>query len=112
MLVTTVADLPNINSGMGSKNLKKAILADSPFSQRICFLQRLHVFRLPALGPLGHVELDGLALLKALETACLDCREMHKHIFATLTANKAIAFGVVEPLHCSLFHKCIRVFLF
>jgi hypothetical protein len=32
---------------------------------------------------------------------------MHKNVFATLTANKAVAFGVVEPLYCSLFHVCL-----
>src|SRR5262252_9907103 len=61
------------------------------------------VFSLPALWAFRHVELHGLALLQALETSCLDCREMHKNVFATLTANEAVAFGVVEPLHCSLF---------
>src|SRR5215472_18398068 len=66
-------------------------------------LERPHVFSLPALGALRHVELYGLALLKAPKTSRLDCREMHKNVFATLTANETIAFGVVEPLHCSLF---------
>ena len=28
---------------------------------------------------------------------------MHKNILAALTADEAVAFGVVEPLHCSLF---------
>src|SRR6516225_667227 len=62
-----------------------------------------HVFSLPAFWTFRHVELHGLALLKALETSSLDCREMHKNVFATLTANEAVDFGVVEPLHCSLF---------
>ena len=66
-------------------------------------LERLNVFSLPALGPLGDVELHCLALLQALETACLDRREVHKNILAILTADEAIAFGVVEPLYCSLF---------
>jgi hypothetical protein len=74
----------------------------SPFS-RFATLERLDVFRLPALGALGHVELHRLALLKALETSRLDRREMHKNVFATLTADEAVAFGVVEPLHRSLF---------
>jgi hypothetical protein len=26
---------------------------------------------------------------------------MHKHVFAILAADKAVTFGVVEPLHCS-----------
>jgi hypothetical protein len=28
---------------------------------------------------------------------------MHKNILAALTADEAVAFGVIEPLHCSLF---------
>jgi len=81
---------------------RKAISGTSPF-QRPATLERLDVFRLQALGAFGHVELHRLALLKALETSRLDCREMHKNVVATLTANEAVAFGVVEPLHCSLF---------
>ena len=84
------------------RNVKKAILAESPFAKSRV-LERPHVFSLPALGAFGHVELHGLALLKALETARLNCREMDKNVFATLPANKAIAFGVVKPLHCALF---------
>ena len=70
---------------------------------KVASLQRLNVFSLPALGPLGDVELHGLALLQALETARLDRREVHKNIFAILTADEAVAFGVIEPLYCSLF---------
>jgi hypothetical protein len=29
---------------------------------------------------------------------------MHEDILAILTADEAIAFGVVKPLYCSLFH--------
>ena len=36
---------------------------------------------------------------------------MHKNVFATLTANEAVAFGVVEPLYCSLFCHVDTVFL-
>jgi hypothetical protein len=28
---------------------------------------------------------------------------MHKYVLAILTADKAVAFGVIEPLYCSLF---------
>jgi len=73
-------------------------------------LQRLDVFRLPALGALGHVELDGLTFLQALETARLDRREVHENVFACLAADKSVAFSVVEPLYCSLFHV-VLVFL-
>jgi hypothetical protein len=29
---------------------------------------------------------------------------MHEHVFTVLTADEAKSLGVVEPLHCSLFH--------
>src|SRR5580704_4053698 len=88
---------------------------ECPESSRIpgiCFtsesgrLDSLDVLRLPALGALSHVELHGLALLQAAEAAGLNCGEMHENIFAILTADKAIALGVVKPLHCSLFCHC------
>jgi hypothetical protein len=67
-------------------------------------LKRLDVLGLPALGALGYVKLHGLAFLKALETAGLNGGEMDENIFARLAADKAVAFGVIEPLYCSLFH--------
>src|SRR5215831_4161237 len=66
-------------------------------------LQRFYVLSLPTLRALGHVELHRLTLLKALETARLDCREMHENVFAALTANETVALGIVEPLYRSLF---------
>src|SRR5713101_10026978 len=72
-------------------------------------LQRTDVLSLPALWPLGHIELHALTLLQAAKASCLDRREVHKYIFATLPADKAVAFGVVKPLYCSLFHL---IFLF
>src|SRR5438105_15686997 len=66
-------------------------------------LERANVISLPAFGPLGDIKLHCLALLQALEAARLDRREVHKNIFATLPADKAVAFGVVKPLYCSLF---------
>src|SRR5260370_9950613 len=35
---------------------------------------------------------------------------MHENVFAALAADKAIALGVIEPLHCSLFHLLIVPF--
>src|SRR5450432_485353 len=72
-------------------------------------LQRTDVLSLPALWPLGHIELHTLAFLQAAEAACLNCREVHKYIFATLTADEAVAFGVVKPLYCSLFCHFVTV---
>jgi hypothetical protein len=42
--------------------------------------------------------------VQALEAACLDSREVYENIFASLAADKTVAFGVVKPLYCSLFH--------
>ena len=72
--------------------------------------QWLYVLSLQPLGALCNVELHSLPLLEALEPACLDCREVDKNILAALTADEAVAFGVVEPLYRSLFcHIDIRV---
>jgi len=70
---------------------------------RVAGLERPNAFGLPAFRSLGDFELHSLAFLQALEAACLDRREVHKYIFATLPADKAVAFGVVKPLYCSLF---------
>src|SRR5207247_10441578 len=67
-------------------------------------LRRPDVLSLPALRSLGDIELHCLAFLQAAEAARLDCRKMHEYIFAGLTANKAVALGVIEPLYCSCFH--------
>src|ERR1700737_2171761 len=73
-------------------------------------LDRLNVLSLPALRAFGHVELDRLSFLQAFEAARLNSGEVHENILASLTADKAIAFGVVKPLYCSLF--CHLIFLF
>jgi hypothetical protein len=62
------------------------------------------VLRLQAFRSLGHIELYSLTFLQATEAVTADGWEMHENIFASLTANKAEALGIVKPLHCSLFH--------
>jgi len=64
----------------------------------------MHVLCLKAFWAFGDIELYGLAFLQAAETAALDGREMYENVFAILPADKAVAFRVVKPLHCSLFH--------
>ena len=86
------------------------ILSDNGHS--VATLDSLNVLSLQALRAFDHVELHGLALLQASESARLNRREMHKNIFAGLTAEEAVAFGVVEPLHCSLFCHLIVLFPF
>src|SRR5437870_1984997 len=73
-------------------------------------LGRSDVFCLEAFGPLGDVKLDCLAFLQAAKAACLDSRKMHENVVARLAADKAEAFGVVKPFHCSLFH-CVTCLL-
>jgi hypothetical protein len=73
------------------------------FPQSVVLSDWMYVLSLPAFGALRHVELNRLTLLKALEPPRLDRRKMHKNVFAILTANEAVAFGVVEPLYRSLF---------
>src|SRR5215469_15739931 len=67
-------------------------------------LQRLNVLRLPALGALDDVELNGLTFLKTAEASGLNRRIVNEYVFAVLTANEAVALRVIEPLNCSLFH--------
>jgi len=74
-------------------------------------LQNLNVFGLKALGAFGHVELNGLAFLKAAESAGSDRGEMYEDIFAVLPADKAESLRIVKPLYSSLFHCVVPVFL-
>ena len=74
-------------------------------------LERADVLSLPAFRALGDVEFHTLAFLEALEAACLDRREVHENIFASLPADKAVALSVIKPLYCSLFCHLVLVFL-
>ena len=79
-----------------------------------CLCSRLggsDVFCLEAFGSLSDVKCDCLAFLQAAKAACLDSRKMHEHVVARLAVDKAEAFGVVKPFHCSLFH-CVTCFYF
>jgi hypothetical protein len=67
-------------------------------------LDSLNVLSLPALWAFGHVELHSLPFLQAAKATSLNSGEMHEDIISALTADEAIAFGVVKPLYCSLFH--------
>ena len=63
-----------------------------------------NVLSLPPLRSLCDLKLHFLAFLQALEAARLDSREVHENVFAILAADKTVAFGVVKPLYCTLFH--------
>jgi len=67
---------------------------------------------LEALRPLGDLKLHTLAFLQTLKTTRLNSREVHKNIFASLPADKTVAFGVVKPLYRALFCHLVMLFLF
>src|SRR5260370_1412658 len=75
----------------------------------VCRLNSLNVLSLPTLWAFGHVELHGLPFLPAAKTSGLNRGEVHEDILPILTADETIAFGVVKPFYCSLFHL---IFLF
>jgi hypothetical protein len=61
--------------------------------------------RLRALGSRRDHELDSLTLLKGLESAALDLREMSEQVFAAvLGRDETEAFGFVEPFGRALCH--------
>src|ERR1700733_10279143 len=67
-------------------------------------LQNLNVLCLPTLRAFGYVELNRLAFLKSAEAVRLNRCVVHKYILTICTAQKAEPLGIVEPLHCTLFH--------
>ena len=62
------------------------------------------VLSLPALGTLGHIELNALALLQRAEAARLNGGVMDENVLAVFTADESKTLGVVEPLNCACFH--------
>ncbi len=79
--------------------------------EEVARLENLNVLGLKALGAFGHGEFDGLTFLKAAESTGRNRREMYEDIFAVLPADKAESLRIVKPLHCSLFHCVVPVFL-
>ena len=73
-------------------------------NSQLGILENLYVLCLPALGPFDYVERDCLALLQAAEAFSLNRRIVNEYVFSILTADKAVALRVIEPLNCSLFH--------
>jgi hypothetical protein len=73
-------------------------------------LQGLDVRGLPAFRSFDDVELHRLAFLQAFKAGCVDCRVMHEHILAILTAYKPESLSVVKPLHRALFHNTWSLF--
>src|SRR5256885_2137387 len=63
-----------------------------------------NVLRLQSLRSLSDIELHVVALGEAAEALCLDCREVHEHVWTRLLPDKAKALRVVKPLHLTLSH--------
>jgi hypothetical protein len=72
-------------------------------------LNRLNVLCLPSLGAFDDAKLDRLTFFQTAKALCLNGGKMDENIFAVLSAEKSIAFGVIEPFHCSLFHGSTRI---
>jgi hypothetical protein len=70
-------------------------------------LDRGNVLCLPALGALGDVELNALALLEGAETVRLNRGVMDEYVLAVVTAEKSKTLSVVKPLDCALFHDVL-----
>jgi transposase len=67
-------------------------------------LDNLNVLCLPALGTLGHIELNTLTLLQRTETVRLDGGVMNEDVLSVFTAKKSKTLGIIKPLDCALFH--------
>ena len=93
-----------------TEQLKEAAGAASKSEDKIR-LDRGHVLRLPSLGSFNDVELDRLSFFQAAEALILDGGVVDENVFSVLAADEAVTFGVVEPLHCSLFHSVALIFL-
>src|SRR4029453_14888300 len=60
--------------------------------------KRPHVRGLGALGAVGDLELDGLALVECLVAVALDGREVDEDVVAAVAGDEAVALLVAEPL--------------
>jgi hypothetical protein len=74
-------------------------------------LEGLDVGGLQALGSLGNLEFNRLAVIQRLIAISHNRGEMHEHIFSTLALDETEALAGVKPLHCSLFFThCVTLF--
>jgi hypothetical protein len=67
-------------------------------------LQGANFFGLKAFLAFRDFELDALALRQAAEAVGLNGGVMDENVLTALALDKPKTFGVVKPLHCSLFH--------
>ena len=76
-------------------------------------LQRTNVLSLGAFGAFPDFKLHVLAFPQALESIRLDGREMHEDVgSAVLRGDESKPFGIVKPLHSSLFHIAFSTLYF
>jgi len=69
-------------------------------------LDGLHCACSQALWGLLNLERDFLAFGQGLETASVDCGEMHEHIFAAIIrSDEPETLALVEPLHDTSIHN-------
>lgn len=69
----------------------------------VCRLQDSYVGSLQSLGALLDDEFHPLTLAQRAESLAFDCREMDEHILSGIAGDKAISFGIAEPLDGSGF---------
>src|ERR1017187_420405 len=87
------------------RTAKKAAVWPPCSNSQLGTLENLYVLSLPTLGPFDYVERDSLAFLQAAEAFRLNRRIVNEYVFSILTADKAVALRVIEPLNRSLFHS-------
>src|SRR5829696_9225578 len=85
--------------GRGPANLRDAGRQRTEGPSCSCSLRkRPHVRGLRALGAVGDLELDGLALVEGLVAVALDGREVDEDVVAAVAGDEAVALLVAEPL--------------
>jgi hypothetical protein len=67
-------------------------------------LELYNVGCLGAFGRVDNVERDVLTFGQGFESAVLNIAEMNEYIAAIFASNETKAFGIIEPLYCTIFH--------
>jgi hypothetical protein len=66
---------------------------------------------LQALGSLGYLEFNRLAIIQRLIAISHNRGKMYEYIFTALALDETEALAGVKPLHCSLFFThCVTLF--
>ena len=68
--------------------------------------------QLAVFGVCYHIERNCLPVLQSFETFRLNCREVHKHVFATVfSGNKSVTLACVKPFYSSFHFWCLQSYL-